>query len=118
MADKGWRAYQWAIWLQVEDLKEAVGGRCFTCNRRGTKANQLEFAHLEPTALSGMGRGSHHRRLDVLKHLSSYSYLCKECHHKFDKGKLQTPPSLATQLGDRVGEFKRAVTEQPSGVPF
>lgn len=82
-----WRNYYWKIWLKVEDLKAAIGSRCFHCNTRGSKKNQMEFAHLQPTGLNGIGRGSHHRRLDVLKHQDKYTYLCRNCHQDLDKGR-------------------------------
>lgn len=87
-----WRAYILKVALKVEDVREAIGDRCFHCNTRGSKRNGLEFAHLAPTGLNGMGRGSHHRRLDLLRHLDKYTYLCKNCHRDFDKGKLDTQP--------------------------
>lgn len=101
MASK-WRTYIWSITMQVEDVRERIGDRCFHCASRGTKKNQLEFAHLEPTALNGRGRGAHHRRLDLLKNLDKYTYLCQRCHKDFDGHNKQgiAPMSIATKLSE------------------
>lgn len=56
------------------------------CTNCGS-AKDVEFAHLKPTKLNGRGRGSHHRRLDVLHNLDKYTRLCKRCHVMFDNGK-------------------------------
>lgn len=95
-----WRTYVWKVWLRVEDIKDRIGNRCFHCGGRSTKRNQLEFAHLEPTGLEGRGRGAHHRRLDLLKHLDKYTYLCHCCHKDFDNGnrKKMQPESIEEKL--------------------
>lgn len=100
MSGGTWRTYQWKVIMQVEDVRERIGDRCFHCNTRGSKKNALEFAHLQPTALDGRGRGSHHRRLDLLKHLDKYTYLCHDCHKDFDgRNKKQIAPmSIADKL--------------------
>lgn len=44
----------------------------------------LQFAHLKPTEVSGMGRGLHQRVLDINRNRESYTLLCQTCHSKFD----------------------------------
>jgi transcription elongation factor Elf1 len=65
-----------------EQLYQIHGNRCFFCG----STKQLEFAHLEPTGLNGMGRGRINRYLDIKKHVGSYMLLCHECHRQFDLG--------------------------------
>lgn len=54
---------------------------CFGCG----DLNDLEFAHVRPTQLSGMSRGQYRRWLDVVRHPDRYILLCAECHREFDK---------------------------------
>lgn len=95
-----WRRYQWDIILKVENVRSAIGDRCFHCSTPGSKKNQLEFAHLQPTGLNGRSRGAHHRRLDLLKNLDKYTYLCNHCHKEFDGNNTQgiKPQSIAERL--------------------
>jgi len=69
-------------WYQVarENLISKRGGKCQTCG----STDRLEFAHLRPTGLNGMGRGFNRRVLDVLRHPRSYRLLCRSCHDAFD----------------------------------
>lgn len=60
-------------WLR---LIEEYGGKCHMCERRW----DLEFAHLEPTACQGMGRGKRKRLEDILRHPTAYLLLCETCH--------------------------------------
>lgn len=70
--------------IYIERLRTALrrmyGSECAIC---GTK-RKLEFAHIKPTKLKGMSRGSKQRVLDVLKYPGSYWLLCKPCHDWFD----------------------------------
>lgn len=73
-ANKRWRNRLHAA------LITEMGGRCEEC---GSLA-PLEFAHKEPTGLSGPGRGRDKRLLDVRRNMSKYRLLCKGCHVDYD----------------------------------
>lgn len=83
-----WRSYCWKIYSEAEALKD----KCRNC---GT-SKSLEFAHLEPTKLKGRGRGSHHRRLDVVKNKEKYTVLCRLCHWRFDHGNAEQRAAVIT----------------------
>ncbi len=72
---------------QILRLRAARGNACEDCGRslriaRG-KPN-LQFAHLQPTGLSGEGRGRKERVIDIRRHPESYKLLCVDCHLSFD----------------------------------
>lgn len=68
-----------------ERLVREYGGKCEVC--KGT--SKLEFAHKEPTELSGWGRGRKERVHDVIRNPTKYRLLCKDCHEMYDKGILE-----------------------------
>jgi hypothetical protein len=67
---KKWRAF----------LILCYGAKCFFCE----STKKLQFAHVLPTKLSGCGRGSFERVIDVLLNPDAYILLCDKCHVKFD----------------------------------
>lgn len=70
------------IWLKrkILELREEFNWCCAWCG----SIDGLEFAHLEPTGVSGKGRGRPTRYYDVLRHKSSFMLMCFDCHHDFD----------------------------------
>lgn len=54
--------------------------QCLAC--QATRG--LEMAHLEPTGLSGRGRGWERRYLDAIRNPNSYVLLCRACHVAYD----------------------------------
>ena len=66
-------------------LIEEFGGKCEEC----PATSKLEFAHKEPTELSGWGRGRKERVYDVIKNPEKYRLLCKGCHKEYDQGLLK-----------------------------
>ena len=69
-------------WIRTafDKLRKVFGDKCSFC---GSKEN-LEFAHLEPTVLSGRGRGRKERYYDIKKSPDSYVILCVVCHKTLD----------------------------------
>ena len=61
------------------------GGKCEECH----STESLEFAHKEPTGLSGRGRGRKERLYDVINNPDKYRLLCKDCHEMYDNGLLE-----------------------------
>lgn len=55
-------------------LLRQFGGKCVVC---GTTDN-LEFAHVKPTNLNGVGRGRKERYYDILKNPKCYALTCKK----------------------------------------
>ncbi len=49
----------------------------------------MEFAHKEPTELSGWERGRKERVHDVIRNPTKYRLLCKDCHKEYDLGTLE-----------------------------
>ena len=82
-------------------LIAARGGKCEVPNCPVRDARVLEFAHISPTGLSGIGRGSDRRYLDVEKNPGSYRLLCWQHHDELD--------------GVKRGEDRRGI---PSTVPI
>lgn len=58
----------------------ALGSACLHCGA----LYELEFAHTEPTALCGKGRGKSRRLRDVRRNPDKYILLCTSCHDLFD----------------------------------
>ena len=52
-------------------------------------AEDLNFAHVHPTELSGEGRGRQARYYDIKNNPDCYRLMCKKdgqgCHHDYDK---------------------------------
>lgn len=70
----------------LERLKRKLlnyyGNKCCVC---GSTEN-LEFAHKQPTKLSGIGRGKSKRLIDVKNNLDKYALTCHN-HNKNVEGK-------------------------------
>jgi len=62
-------------------LIQIFGGKCSDCGA----IENLEFAHIQPTSLSGKGRSGWRRIIDVETYPANYTLLCKNCHFKFDQ---------------------------------
>ena len=69
------------IGMKFQELKKEFGNRCEFCGSE----NDLQFAHIVPTKLRGMGRGKKNRYYDIRNHKTDYLLLCKDCHYKFDR---------------------------------
>lgn len=65
-------------------LKSLFGSRCLACGA----TRQLQFAHVTPTELKGLGRGSTKRLYDVIHNPDCYVLLCPSCHYDYDKVKI------------------------------
>lgn len=66
-------------------LLDHYGRACCVCGG----ANDLEFAHLAPTRINGLGRGKKARLLDIQRHPESYALICRPHHKLFDRGKIK-----------------------------
>lgn len=72
----------------ISDLREML--KCGVCGSR----TGIQFAHLEPTGLNGMGRGGQRRYIDIKRNPTKYIPLCggpngrNGCHSMFDKGQI------------------------------
>lgn len=72
-------ANEWYRWKRRQ-LIEEYGGECQSCG----ETYGLEFAHVEPTACIGKGRGFNRRVADIMKNPCAYMLLCGDCHDSFD----------------------------------
>ena len=70
-----------ALTEKFNNLRKEFGNRCEFCGY----TSELEFAHILPTGLMGMGRGKKKRYYNIVNHKPDYLLLCKDCHRKFDK---------------------------------
>jgi len=85
-------AYAW-----VKEIRSllilARGNGCETCEYD----TDLEFHHVRRNGLSGNGRGSRRRLIDVLVHPDDYVLLCRPCHLQTEclgafYGRIDSPP--------------------------
>jgi hypothetical protein len=69
------------IWIKKKfiHLRKVFGNQCQFPNYHETE--NLEFAHLYETKLSGEGRGRKERYYDIINNIDKYMLLCKE-HNK------------------------------------
>ncbi|MEM0142372.1 MAG: hypothetical protein QXL94_00255 [Candidatus Parvarchaeum sp.] len=65
---------------QMGKLRAARNNSCEQCG----SINQLEWAHIKPTGLSGMGRGRNARIADIKRNPDCYKLLCRKCHAALD----------------------------------
>ena len=63
------------------ELRKEFGNRCEFCGY----TSGLEFAHIVPTGLMGMGRGKKKRYYNIVNNKTDYLLLCKDCHRRFDR---------------------------------
>lgn len=77
------RANAWAQ-RRRKVLINRFGGKCRFCG----SVLRLEFAHKQPTELSGGSRGRKERLADISKFPDSYDLLCHDCHVAYDSGYL------------------------------
>jgi len=75
---------RWHKYYRPKRLKliREFGGHCTydTCN----STSDLEFGHVRRTSLSGKGRGSYRRLMDVMKNFHAYKLMCRRCHRIYD----------------------------------
>lgn len=76
------RQNQW-INKKWDELKRIYGKKCMIC---GLTEN-LEFAHVRETGLSGQGRGKSHRYYDIVNNPDCYRLYCMDCHINYDSFK-------------------------------
>ncbi len=63
--------------------------KCGICGHR----QKIQFHHIKPTKVNGIGRGLNVRALDIMKHPDCYIPLCYFCHQKVTSGELSIAPS-------------------------
>lgn len=56
------------------ELRKQYGNKCYFCHT----STDLEFAHIEPTSLKGMGRGRQQRYYDIKNNPTKYLLTCKK----------------------------------------
>ncbi len=71
------------IWVRkaFDRLKQEFGDRCMTCESE----ENLEFAHVFPTDLTGRSRGRKERYYDIKNNKECYVLLCRDCHIERDR---------------------------------
>lgn len=70
-------------WIKTKMQQLREGSKCVMC---GTNQD-IEFAHKNPTKLSGKGRGRKERYYDILNNPDCYIPLCKQHHKEYDNEK-------------------------------
>lgn len=66
----------------IDEERTKRNNQCQDCGTEGTEYKPLEFHHIKPTGLNGMGRGMSDRAKDIKEHPESYKLLCIGCHHR------------------------------------
>lgn len=83
--NKGPTSY-YGKWIAKKRAEEVArrGGCCQVCGN--STYEELEFAHVRETPLSGTGagRGSYNRWKDIRDHPECYRLMCYLCHESFD----------------------------------
>jgi hypothetical protein len=74
---------------RIIKLREEMGGRCAIESEYCE--GQLEFAHISPTTVSGMGRGRKERLYDILRNKECYTLLCHAHHEQYDANGFDLP---------------------------
>lgn len=71
------------IWIReaLDRLREDFGGCCQKCG----SIQDLEFAHVRHTGLSGRSRGRKERYYDIKNNRACYMLLCRSCHREHDR---------------------------------
>ena len=77
--------------INSEEKKKVVNKRFLEIKNKPTykiikfpSSKKLEFAHIQPTNLSGMGRGKSERLKDIKNNPKCYVLLCQDCHKYLD----------------------------------
>ena len=65
-------------------LIKQFGGVCM-CSPECKETRWLQFAHIKPTLVSGLGRGKAKRIYDVIHNPDCYILLALKCHKKYDQ---------------------------------
>ena len=78
-------------WIK-ERMKKLREERGNVCSMKSEYCcGQLEFAHIAPTTVSGMGRGRKERVYDIIKNPKSYILLCHKHHNEYDANEYELP---------------------------
>jgi len=77
------------IKTRMEKLRKEFGGKCVMASEYCE--GDLEFAHISPTTLSGVGRGRKERLYDILRNKGSYTLLCHGHHIEYDANGFDLP---------------------------
>lgn len=72
---------RWRHKKRLELILE-YGDICYMCLQPNLLDSNIEFHHIHPTAISGMGRGYDNRIRDIIKHKDCYITVCRSCHEK------------------------------------
>lgn len=99
------------IWLdhKFDALRASRGNACELCGRE-LSSSEGEFSHIEPTEVSGEGRGRYERYKDIKLHPESYRLACETCHDELDKRTYKRNiRALTPQQSSNA--VKRAMTE-------
>lgn len=69
---------------KILELREKHGNKC---HFKGCEQQyELQFAHIRPTNLNGMGRGRNERYYDIIRNPDAYILMCKDHHEMYDNG--------------------------------
>lgn len=72
------------LWLAVLQARGNVCEECREAYNMNRTMPNLQFAHVSPTKLRGMGRGKWARVCDIRAYPDAYRLLCEPCHKKQD----------------------------------
>lgn len=70
--------------MRWDKLRIEFGNRCSICLGHRCNNLNLQFAHIKPTLLNGMGRGLENRFYDILRNKSCYALMGAMCHRYYD----------------------------------
>ena len=88
------RQYLWLQKIGWPLLRKRLGNKCTVC----ATTENLEFAHTHPTSVSGRGRGSFQRYMDINRNIDKYVLLCRLCHRLEDRAAALGLPSHTNQF--------------------
>lgn len=90
------------IWIKKKfiHLRKVFGNKCQFPECHETE--NLEFAHLYETKLSGEGRGRKERYYDIINNIGKYMLLCKEHNQLLDD-----------YIKDNLVEFNELIIHRP-----
>jgi len=84
------------IKTRIEKLRKEFGGKCVMASEYCE--GELEFAHISPTTLSGMGRGRKERIYDIMRHKECYTLLCHRHHEEYDSNGFDLPERVKESI--------------------
>lgn len=88
---------------KLDALRAFYGSKCM--NPECETIFTLEFCHIRPTYLKGMGRGSMERSNDIAANRRCYCLLCRSCHYLLDSGDATKSDELRKIVTDKVDEL-------------